>query len=388
MRDLYDIHEGFTRQVADGHAAALATVVGVEGSSYRRPGAMMLIAEDGSTWGTISGGCLDADVSRRGRLLIATPGLPVVVAYETDDDTGGEESAVPIVEPGPSLGCGGRIEILIERVSADSPGPLAAVAATVNGRKSAGMATVVRTGSVAEGCGVRVGDRVIETDGKVIFAWCADKTLLRAMENNLVTEGIARHNVTGGGWAEVFVQRFRRAQAMMIFGEGRDVVPLVELAASLGWQVTVIGSRPEAALRRRFARAAEARFVALEALGELSKSIGPGTAVLVMEHNLLRDGAALAGLLQSAALYVGVLGPRHRTQRMLKAAGAPPLEEQPGVHSPVGLDIGAETPEQIAISIVAEILAVLSARPGGSLRSRPGPIHGVQQAAAPAECPQ
>jgi xanthine dehydrogenase accessory factor len=388
MRDRLQIVEAFETLCAAGKPAALATVVAVEGSSYRRPGARMLIAEDGRNWGTVSGGCLERDVARRARLLIAEPAKPLVVCYETDEEESGEENARPIVDPGPSLGCGGRIEILIQRVTAADPAALTALSATVRQRRPAALATIIRVGSAPDDA-VHPGSQLIRLGEDKASGQIPDPRLHEILREQLLqvppadqTFALGRHMLSQRGWADALVEWLRPAQALAIFGDGHDVAPLVDLAKSLGWHVKVIGARPAAGLRQSFARADEV-ICCSEDPTTAAENLPPDAAAVVMAHNFRRDAAVLATLLKRPPAYIGVLGPRKRTARLLSAVGA--ADDEPGLFSPIGLDIGAETPEQIALSILAEIQSAATGRPGGSLCKRPGPIHTNRQDAKSAK---
>jgi xanthine/CO dehydrogenase XdhC/CoxF family maturation factor len=378
MRDRLFIVEAFESLCAEGQSGALATVVAVEGSSYRHPGARMLIAGDGRTWGTISGGCLERDVARRGRMLIPEPAKSIVVSYETDDDHIGEESARPIVDPGPSLGCGGRIDILIQRVNADDPASLGALGAVVRTRKCATVATVIRTGSTPDNS-VFAGAMLWHIADEPVRGHIADPALSETICNQLTQNRTAkrsfridRHSLSGGGWGDVLVEWLSPSQSLAIFGDGHDVAPLVDLAKALGWHVTVVGSRAVTGLRQSFPTADEL-FCATDEFAAATRQIPADAAAVIMGHNFRRDSAFLAALLQSPRPYIGVLGPRRRTSRLLTAAALGPDDDR--IHAPVGLDIGAESSEQVALSIVAEIQACGADRPGGTLRDRNGPIH-------------
>jgi xanthine/CO dehydrogenase XdhC/CoxF family maturation factor len=330
----------------------------------------MLVAGDSRTWGTVSGGCLERDVARRARMLIPEPTKPIIVCYETDDEDGGQETARPIADPGPSLGCGGRIEILIQRVTGIDPGPLAAFHAVVRRRTRASLATVIRVGSAVSGAHLfRLGDD--EPLGQI-----ADPKLHGALLAHLRRDPpgdrsfeIHRCDLSRGGWADVLIEWLIPSQALAVFADGHDVAPLVDLAKALGWHVTIIGSRPVAGLRQSFPTADQ---LICSADGPAA-DVPLDAAAIVMAHNFHRDAAALAALLRNPRGYVGVLGPRRRTARLLAAAGFAGHEHR--IHSPIGLDIGADNPEQIALAIVAEVQAVAAARPGGLLSLRPGPIH-------------
>jgi len=375
MRDLLQIVAAFEALAAAGKPAALATVVAVEGSAYRRPGARMLVAGDGRTWGTISGGCLERDVARRAMMLILQLQNPFVICYETDGEDATEEDARPNLDPGPSLGCGGRIEILIQRNTPDDPGPMTALAVVVRQRKPATIATVIRTGSTDDRenltgmCMMKIGDD--SPVGEIPDAKLNDAVAeqLRTPVSGNRGFQIDRHTLSCGGWAEVWTQRLVPPRALAIFGDGHDVAPLVEMAHLLGWHVTVIGSRPVAALAQKFPQADHV----ICNPDPTADDARPDAAVVVMGHNFRRDAAVLGDLSHRTCDYIGILGPRKRTARLLESAGI--SAEQENIFSPVGLDIGAENPEQIALAIVAEIQAVSSGRSGKPLRNRAGPIH-------------
>ncbi len=380
MRDRQQIVEAFESLCSDRLAAALATVVAVEGSSYRRPGARMLIAADGRTWGTVSGGCLERDVARRARMLIAEPCDPLLISYETDEEDPGEENARPIVDPGPSLGCGGRIEILIQRITAADPAAISALFATVRKRRRAALATVLRVGSAPDDA-VKCGSQILRIADEGFSGRISDPSLDVILRDQLASDPPAdrtfahcRHTLPRGGWADVLVEWLDPAQSLAIFGDGHDVAPLVDLAKTLGWHVRVIGARPAATLNQRFAASADEVICCPNDPATDAANLPEDAAAVVMDHNFARDAAVLQRLLKKPPLRIpGVLGPRQRTSRLLAATGMSGDEHL--LFSPIGLDIGAETPEEIALSILSEIRAVTSGRPGSPLRERPGPIH-------------
>lgn len=377
MRDRLQIVEAFEELCAADQPSALATVVAVEGSSYRRPGARMLVAGDGRTWGTVSGGCLERDVARRARMLIPEQAPAQIVSYETDSEDGGEENARPVTDPGPSLGCGGRIEILIQRLGGITAGPMPALGAVVRERRRATVATVTRVAS--ENSTLRPGESFAHFDDPQpagqITGGELPVTLLEQFRKSPAADHsfeLQRHTMPRGGWIEVLLEWLSPSQALAIFADGHDVAPLVELAKSLGWHVTVIGSRPLAALRQTFPHADQC-LCCPESPAAAAVDLPADVAAIVMGHNFQRDAAALSQLLKTPRCYVGVLGPRRRTGRLLASIGFTGQEDN--LYSPVGLDIGAENPEQVALAIVAEIQAVTTGRAGNSLRRRPGPIH-------------
>ncbi len=180
------------------------------------------------------------------------------------------------------------------------------------------------------------------------------------------------------GELEVFIEAIRPPLSLIIFGAGHDAVPLADLAKRLGWQVTVVDGRPAHAARERFPMADDMRLYRAEAAPHEVSPAGVRAAV-VMDHHYHQDRSILAHLLRSPVPYIGVLGPRKRTHKMLDELAQGGLsrgEAQLGrLYAAVGLDIGAETPEQVALSIVAEILAVSSERSGAPLEYREAPIH-------------
>ena len=365
MKELLDIVAAFEMLCAAGKPAALATVIGVEGSSYRRPGARMLVTEDGRTWGGVSGGCLERDVAARARGVIAT-GRAIICRYDTGDDE------VPSI--GASTGCGGAVELLIQPISADRPGPLPMLTRVIKTRQPISIATVIRAArdlSGSDGTCLAVDeDHTTSSTGstsKLIRE--AARGACGAEPDNHRPQTVKLETATGS--AELFVEHLYPPQALVIFGAGPDAAPLVSIAKTLGWHVTVVGTRPATGIGERFPKADALRITASDdpAAGV---EIPSDCAVVVMTHNIDRDQAVLERLPQSLR-YLGILGPRHRTEKML--ADLPDSTVFAGAFYPMGLDLGAQSPEEIALSVVAEIQAVVNNAPGRSLRERSGPIH-------------
>jgi xanthine dehydrogenase accessory factor len=342
MRELQQIVTAF-EELAES-PAALATVVGVEGSSYRQPGARMLIRADGRSWGGVSGGCLESDVARRGRIVIETS-QPQVGVYETADDDG---------SPGASLGCGGRIEILIQRVDAKQPGILAAMTAAVRQRKLCRATTVIRSQSGD------AGNSIIQIANQPTLCNIADPILAATIERELKNFSGEARNVRLPS-ADVLLESIIPPQSLFIFGDGTDVIPMVEFAKGLGWHVTVISTRGQ--------------FAGADVVTNDIIEPTPDSAAVIMNHNLRRDTAALKAAVRSGCRYVGLLGPRRRSERMMQSLGITDSESHRWIFPPMGLDIGAKTPEQIALAVLAEILAVINDRDGGPLRRRNLPLH-------------
>jgi len=278
--------------------AVLATVIEVKGSGYRLPGARMLILADGRTVGTVSGGCLEADVLERAKKVMAS-GEAEVFTYDT---TGDETSVFSM-----NMGCRGVIDIRLEPVGKFS-----------------------------------------EVIGKMRTAY----------EDRFAND------------------EFDVPIAVKLFGAGADAVPFVRIASELGWQVTVHDHRPAFLTPERFPAAHMlVHQLADDTLTDLETD--DRTAVVIMTHNYARDRFILPAVINSDAFYIGALGPKRRTEQLIEEIGGAFSSDQLArLYAPAGLDIGADTPEGIALSIIGEIQSVLKNRDGGHLRNRQGSIYG------------
>lgn len=371
MNEIPRILEAWRAVRAAGEDAVLATVVKVEGSAYRRPGARMLITADGKAVGTISGGCLESLLIKRAWWL-TEGGEPRVCRYNTAADEDAQWSF--------GLGCNGVVHVLLERLSARRASvQLDLLQAARDAMRPAATAVVI---AAHGGGGVRVGERLVRWPDGTLGGGVSDVGLARRLADDLET--VVRERSLGGrsylllgAQADVFVELLTPPVRLVVLGAGHDACPLVHFAKALGWHVIVADGRAHFARRDRFP---EADAVVVTAGDDPLRGCGisPDSFVVLMSHSIEQDRAALARLLRAPPRYIGLLGPRSRTERMLcelaeldsTIAGA-----LPALHYPVGLDIGAENPEEIAIAIVAEIRAVLAGRPGVMLRERVGPIH-------------
>jgi len=295
MHELDRIRLALADAAGRGEGAVLATVVGVDGSTYRGAGARMVVRADGSTTGAVSGGCLEADIVARAAEVLAA-GRAELAHYDTRSDDG---------VLGLGMGCQGVIDVRLEPLTGDA---------------------------------------------------------LRTEIERL---------------AEL---RVRNAVRLLVCGAGADAIPVVRVAAMTGWLVTVVDHRPSFATAERFPDA--------ERVIRLDTSVTEGmlasvvrleefAGAVVMGHAATHDRARLHELLGVPSLrYLGVLGPRRRTMELLEGApGVVPGALPRHVFAPVGLDLGAETPEEIALAIVSECASVLAGRAPTSLRDRSGPIH-------------
>jgi xanthine/CO dehydrogenase XdhC/CoxF family maturation factor len=367
MNEAQMIVEAF-RRLETGQRAALATVVSVEGSSYRRPGARMLITESGETTGVLSDGCFEQDVCERAATVISN-GQPTLVKYDTtsDDD----------IVWGLGLGCSRVIHVLIEPATNERIASLMQLLAECSESSTGGaIATVFRVeGDVDANTGTRAlmfPDGTV--DGQFVSASIFDD-LSEAVQ--LGTSRIKRYEMADG-YVDVFVEYVQPRVRLVVFGAGFDALPVIDLAANLGWHTTVVDTCMRASSLERF-RKADAVLLCRPEDVMAQVSLFERSIVVVMTHNYLHDLEVLRQLLPMRLRYLGCLGPRRRTEGLILD-----LSEEDSLnvdaalrrlHAPIGLDIGAETPEEIALSVVSEIKAVLSDRTGAQLREREGSIH-------------
>ncbi|MFD2784752.1 XdhC family protein [Hymenobacter rubripertinctus] len=375
MTELERLLHAYDEHRAAGRACALASVVDVAGSAYRRPGARMLVTDEGRLTGAISGGCLEGDARQRARRVIQQ-GRPAVVTYDStdpDDD----------LQFGAALGCQGIVQVLLEPLDFTNPdNPLELLRRWAGGVEApAVVVTVFATAGPA--AQVPVGARLLLlADGTVETTVPAHADLyaqLLADARAALAAGqpATRHYPVRSGAVRVSLEILRPPVRLTVYGAGNDVQPLVRLASGLGWRVRVLDGRPAQAAPARFPEAHEVQVLPLAQVGE---QLHDGSFALLMTHNYYYDLAVLRHLLPDpTTTYIGLLGPRKKYERLLDELtrdfpdAAPQLQGR--IHSPIGLNLGAETPEEIALSVVAEIQAVLTGRPAGFLRDSPHPIH-------------
>ncbi len=369
MKDLIDILDAY--QQLDGRAA-LATVVKIVGSAFRRPGARLLIRHDGSTVGTISGGCLEGDVVEKAKTLMGgeEPQLAVFDMTGKDDDLWGY-----------GQGCNGVIHVFIEPLDPVTISrQLQFIRRCHDERTSGIIATVIR---VEGELNVAVGGRMFLTPKGI------EETIRHPVVSASVAEEAQRllqEGATGSrefrftdGTAEIFFEAIQPPLALIVAGAGSNAKPVVKFASQLGWQVTVVDHRPVLAKGERFP---EARAVLACRPEDLSGHLltDNRTAAVIMTHQFQIDLALLRFFLSSERLrYVGLLGNRKRSellfQKLEEAGFAMSADRRSRVFGPVGLDVGAESPEEIALAIIAEIQTFFSSRTGGFMKDRTTPIH-------------
>jgi xanthine dehydrogenase accessory factor len=357
----------FSAVQAAGGVCVLVTVVGTRGSSYRSPGARMLILPDGSRIGAVSGGCLEGELCRRAHWW--TSESPAVL--KTFDTSTQEDNE------GFGLGCGGGIDLLLERLDRNAvlerlpseptaTHPLLAQERVTKSRDAAAVAVVLEATAAS---GLPVGERFARENAQQYPEIAG--LLARAVETGYSFTAELREGSLAG--CRVFFESLAPPVQVVVCGAGTDAQPVVAQAAALGWSVVVLDQRADFARAARFPDAAHV-IVAKDAAAFDGLRLDARTAAIVMSHSFAQDTFFLESLLAQPLGYLGALGSRRRALDLLARLGRDTMPAE--LHAPAGLDIGAETPEQIALSILSEVQATFAKRPGGALRERDGSIHG------------
>lgn len=365
--EIQSILNAFEQIQHQGKSAFLATVVGTQGSTYRRSGARLLIAEDGQTVGLVSGGCLERDLFEHTQQRMPDCQAKIV----TYDRTATGDTLW-----GFGLGCTGTVQVLVERLHPPHD-PLTFIAQCWRDRSPGVLVSVIQAEDPATGLGACLAltsrsIRVLgKTESELIEATISDaQAVLKDRQSALKQYKLATQQVN------VLLEFIQPPIPLMIFGAGQDAVPIAEFAKVLGWHVTVVDCRANPLSCDRFTTSDRVILARRERLDCLA--IEPETVAAIATHNYYDDLEALKVLLPASIRYIGLLGSKQRTERLLHQ-----LQQETTytdvqlakLHAPVGLDIGAETPEEIALSIITEIKAFMSGRFGGSLRTRNKPIH-------------
>ncbi len=367
MRELVDVLEALRQARQAGEDAALATVVAVRGSTYRREGARLFLSASGRQVGSVSGGCLEGDIQVVAEDVLRD-GRPRRLHYDltADDDT----------VWGLGLGCNGVVDVLLEKVGSLEPSPESFLARAVEGGVPLAVVTVVGP-EEAPALGRRL---VVEAHGRVegsLGSASLDRVGVELGRRALESGRLGREEAEG---LELFAEPILPPPRLVVCGAGHDAIPLVRLAAQVGFRPVVVDRRERFLNRERFPEADS--FVPTE-FPEAASAVRPDgrTCVVIMTHNYVHDRDLLRSFLrwEPFPAYLGMLGPRNRTEKILRELAAegtiPTPEQRQRLFAPVGLDIGAEGPEEIALAVVAEILAARNSRSGGFLRDRRGRIH-------------
>ncbi len=373
MKEITEIINAFDKAQSEGRQTALVTLVHVEGSSYRRPGARMLVTDTGELTGAISGGCLEGDALNKA-LHAMHQQKNMLVTYDTTD----EDDAVL----GLGLGCNGVIQVLIQPVkNGDENGPVQLLKKVTESRRNNVLVTLF---SLQERKGEQPGTIIHKSDENIFYAGGVDASLKKIIEDDINTsfnnhKSSFKNYKTLDTDVTAYIEYIPPAVSLVIVGAGNDAEPVAAIASVLGWQVTLIDDgRDKNTKAGRFTGTCQLLAVKPE---EVLKNVtlDDNTFFLLMTHNYNYDMAMLRELLPSNVKYVGVLGPKKKMDRMLAELETQGFrftrQQLSAVHNPAGLDIGAETPEEIALSMIAEIKAVIAGKSGNPLRNSTDVIH-------------
>lgn len=372
MKELKSIISAYEKAKAAKMGCVLATVVHVEGSSYRRAGARMLVDENGMMTGAISGGCLEGDALRKA-LHALDRDQNKLITYDTSD----EDDAVV----GAQLGCNGIIQVLFEPIHfEDANNPVELLKKAVESEDSAVLVSLFNLRKSKTQFGTKFffnRDHEIDAlDGSqdLIQQIKADAREALSHQSSLFMAYSAKDENQNA-----FISLYTPPPSLVLVGAGNDAQVLAEMAEMLGWDVTVADGRPTHANRDRFSSSCQVVVTQPELILE-NLTIDEQTVFVLMTHNYNYDLEVLKLLLDKAEIpYIGILGPNKRYRRLLddlKDEGITLTDAQASkIYAPVGLDLQAETPSEIALSVLSEIQAVLTGAEATHLRERQGSIH-------------
>lgn len=341
---------------------ALASVVNVEESSYRRIGARMLVKSNGEWTGGISGGCLEGDALRRAQEAIYK-NKPSIVTYDTLEDDPNQI--------GVGLGCNGKIDILFTPIDLGNKKNEIEELIRINASDKASILLKIIEASIPdEYLGkTKFADDDLMKNG---FCWIDSNTILDWLDEIRSEKRNRIYSVENakGVSLKVLAEYIRPETNLVLVGDNYDVHAFVGLAKEMGWKVSIIGRKK---------KLPKAVFAQVEKVYEYEEAEGVKadefTAVVLMSHDYNWDKKMLPIFMTKPIGYLGMLGPRKRMRKMLDETGFEHLNEQDNFFSPVGLDVGAESPEEIALAIAAEILAKFRNHKGGFLKVKEGTIH-------------
>lgn len=341
-------------------AAALATIVRTRGSTFRRAGTRMLVYDDGQVVCELSGGCPQRDIVLRALEAIDT-GQPALVGYNA-------ESGLDVLM---EMGCGGELDVLIEPLANSSSTAFAdALAGSLDRRRSAWLATAFSVdGSVISPTHLVLCGSTITHDG--MHDPALTEAIAAAIGTGDFTPATTLHLSSGRGMTDVLIEPVDPVHAIVVIGSNAAARALLPVAALLGWQMTLVDQDPRR-LRAEDVPLDIPTVCATPSSIRDTVALDAHSSVIVTTHNLERDIAYLTALRDSPVAYIGAIASHERALRIREEAGFNAIT----LHAPAGLDIGAETPTEIAFAVVAEILAVLKRRSGGPLYMRNGNIHG------------
>jgi xanthine/CO dehydrogenase XdhC/CoxF family maturation factor len=334
----------FYRNHRDEESLVLATIIATEGSTYRKPGAMMLISRDGSFEGMISGGCLEGDLLHHAKEVFDSG----EVKFVTYDMHAGDDIVWSL-----GVGCDGVIHLMLQRLQKrDGHGFLSGLEDSQAARRASLLALVTKPAPGLPAGAFRIIDTSDISVGTPVL-----QPLLDAHRDPWPAWRMQVE--TRPGAAEVILVNLPVPVRVLVCGAGPDAVPVARVLCGLDWEVVIVDHRPAFAKKERFPRGCEVIQGRPERLSRLV-ALADIDAAIIMSHHLENDAAYLGQIANAGVAYIGVLGPKARRERLAVMAGC----DEGGIYGPAGLDIGAELPDAIALSIVAEIHAVLNGRNG------------------------
>ncbi|MDI6050210.1 XdhC family protein [Flavobacterium sp. XS2P24] len=373
MKELQEIIKKYDVASQKNIKSALVTVVHLDGSSYRRPGARMLVNDDGRITGAISGGCLEGDALKKALFAISEQ-KNTLFTYDTskEDDS----------EMGIHLGCEGLIQVLFESIDSEKEeNPIQLLSKALAVRQKAVLVTLF---DLDNNQNIQYGTCLLLEEngtlsGKIPLQQFEDvvlKDITDVMQNG---ESVFKQYKSGDVSVTAFFEFLHPPVSLVVLGAGNDAIPLMKFADVLGWDFRIVDRRDTHANKERYPTASQILVanpdVALEHLAYDNR-----TFFVLVTHSYKCDYYMLKSLCAAAVPYIGILGPKKKLHRMLEE-----IQHNEGIHlnadkvatiyGPTGLDIGAETPEEIALSIIAEIQAVLTGKMGGMLKTKNEVIH-------------
>ena len=364
MNELEQIIKAYQQCRDSGKSSVLATLVKLQGSHYRKPGAQALIVESGEFVGNISGGCLETDLLHHAKKALST-GEILLMKYDT--------SSPEDIVFGLGIGCGGEVDILLEPVSVNkSHFFLEHIGRLIEQDSSVRSVVIHRSGNKKE-----VGNRLFLAEDNRLITDIVSQTTIETIQSLVRKMPVGSNSanqisLTELGEMEIFSNVICPPINLLVIGAGSDALPLVSFAKRLGWRVTVTDHRPAYLTKEKFPDADNLVQAASENLVN-SVNLSKVDAAVILTHNYLRDAKLLKILLPVGLDYLGLLGTKIRTDNLLKEVELAEVmsisDARKRLHSPVGLDIGSETPAEIALSIVSEIQAILSKSAGDVLKS-------------------
>ncbi len=365
MKEIKSILKLYNSFKNSDEKCAIAQVVRVEESSYRREGARMLVFESGVFEGGISGGCLEGDALQRSQIAILKQ-EPSIVTYDTSKEN----------EIGVGLGCNGVIDVLISPISNNSV-TLEMLQKCVSDRGEHIIATVTALNTDIDT--IPLGRSFYYNQGSASLEDCQHDGLRDFLQDKIKEvlenkKSKTHHFEEEEVKASVFIELIPPQFHLAIYGDNYDVYPMLELAKLMDWDVSLVGNVQK--LKKE--KLQSVKNICLKD-GEARPEIDGRTAIILMAHDYKTDYANLEHLIKSESRYIASLGPRKRFDKMIgefKSNGVEFSEaELQRIYAPCGLEIGANTPEEIAMSLFSEILSVFSGNTGGMLREKSGPIH-------------